>query len=82
MDPLVSVMIDELIVQTSREAEDLTSVVISHDLKAALMTADNIIFLYKGKIALAGTPEDFKKSKDPVVRQFFAGKVEGPMEFL
>ena len=82
MDPLVSEMIDELIVQTSREAEDLTSVVISHDLKAALMTADNIIFLYKGKIALAGTPEDFKKSKDPVVRQFFAGKVEGPMEFL
>jgi phospholipid/cholesterol/gamma-HCH transport system ATP-binding protein len=82
MDPLVSEMIDELIVRTSRESEDLTSVVISHDLKAALMTAENIIFLYKGKIALAGTPDDFKKSKDPVVRQFFAGKVEGPMEFL
>lgn len=82
MDPLVSEMIDELIVQTSRESQDLTSVVISHDLKAALMTADNIVFLYKGKIALAGTPDDFKKSKDPVVRQFFAGKVEGPMEFL
>lgn len=82
MDPLVSEMIDELIVRTSRESEDLTSVVISHDLKAALMTAENIVFLYKGKIALAGSPEDFKTSKDPVVRQFFAGKVEGPMEFL
>lgn len=82
MDPLVSEMIDELIVDTSKKAEDLTSVVISHDLKAALMTADNIVFLYKGKIALAGVPADFKNSKDPVVRQFFAGKVEGPMEFL
>lgn len=82
MDPLVSEMIDELIVQLNREEKELTSVVISHDLKAALATAENIVFLYKGKIALNGTPEDFRHSKDPVVRQFFAGKVEGPMEFL
>lgn len=82
MDPLVSEMIDELIVQLNKEEKELTSVVISHDLKAAMMTAENIIFLYKGKIALAGQPDDFRNSKDPVVRQFFAGKVEGPMEFL
>jgi phospholipid/cholesterol/gamma-HCH transport system ATP-binding protein len=82
MDPLVSEMIDELIVQLNREETELTSVVISHDLKAAMATAENIIFLYKGKIALAGVPDDFRASKDPVVRQFFAGRVEGPMEFL
>jgi phospholipid/cholesterol/gamma-HCH transport system ATP-binding protein len=51
-------------------------------LKAALATGEYIVFLYKGKIALAGAPKDFKASKDPVVRQFFSGKVEGPMEFL
>jgi phospholipid/cholesterol/gamma-HCH transport system ATP-binding protein len=82
MDPLVSEMIDELIVQLNKEEKEMTSVVISHDLKAAMATAENIIFLYKGKIALTGSPADFKSSKDPVVRQFFAGKVEGPMEFL
>ena len=82
MDPLVSEMIDELIVETSVDQPELTSVVISHDLKAAMMTADNIVFLYKGRIALSGGPEDFRRSKDPVVRQFFAGRVEGPMEFL
>jgi phospholipid/cholesterol/gamma-HCH transport system ATP-binding protein len=82
MDPLVSEMIDELIVQVNREIPDITSVVISHDLKAAMATAEYIVFLYKGKIALAGSPDDFKNSKDPVVRQFFSGKVEGPMEFL
>ena len=82
MDPLVSEMIDELIVQLNNEEKEMTSVVISHDLKAAMATAENIIFLYKGRIALAGTPADFKSSKDPIVRQFFAGKVEGPMEFL
>jgi phospholipid/cholesterol/gamma-HCH transport system ATP-binding protein len=82
MDPLVSEMIDELIVETSRQEKGLTSVVISHDLKAALATADNIVFLYKGKIALAGPPQAFRESKDAIIRQFFAGKVEGPMEFL
>ena len=82
MDPLVSEMIDELIVQVNREIKEITSIVISHDLKAALATGEYIVFLYKGKIALAGTPEDFKTTKDPVVRQFFSGKVEGPMEFL
>lgn len=82
MDPLVSEMIDELIVQLNRDEGDLTSVVISHDLKAALATAENMVFLYKGRICLAGTPDEFRASKDPIVRQFFAGKVEGPMEFL
>lgn len=82
MDPLVSEMIDELIVQVNKTVKGITSVVISHDLKAAMATAEYIVFLYKGRIALAGTPNDFKKSVDPVVRQFFSGKVEGPMEFL
>jgi len=82
MDPIVSEMIDELIVQMNHEEKDMTSIVISHDLKAALATGEYVIFLYKGKVALAGTPNDFRTSKDPVVRQFFSGKVEGPMEFL
>jgi|688.fasta_scaffold206138_3 phospholipid/cholesterol/gamma-HCH transport system ATP-binding protein len=82
MDPLVSEMIDELIVRVNHDIQGITSIVISHDLKAALATGEYIVFLYKGKIALAGSPMDFKTSKDPVVRQFFSGKVEGPMEFL
>jgi phospholipid/cholesterol/gamma-HCH transport system ATP-binding protein len=82
MDPLVSEMIDELIVRVNHDIQGITSIVISHDLKAALATGEYIVFLYKGKIALAGSPRDFKASKDPVVRQFFSGKVEGPMEFL
>lgn len=82
MDPLVSEMIDQLIVQVNKEEKELTSVVISHDLKAAMNTADKIIMLYKGRVVLSGSPNDFRRTKDPVVRQFFSGKVEGPMEFL
>ncbi|MBC7658452.1 MAG: ATP-binding cassette domain-containing protein [Chitinophagaceae bacterium] len=82
MDPLVSDMIDKLIVEVSQRDKDLTSVVISHDLKAALDIADHVVMLYKGRVQLAGTPDDFRKSSDPIIRQFFAGKVDGPMEFF
>ncbi|HYX33025.1 MAG TPA: ATP-binding cassette domain-containing protein [Oligoflexus sp.] len=82
MDPLVSEMIDSLIMEVSKQNPELTSVVISHDLKAALDIADNCVMLYKGRVQLAGSPDAFRNSKDPVIRQFFAGKVDGPMEFF
>lgn len=82
MDPLVAEMIDSLIVKTNRLRPNLTSIVVSHDLKAAMETADKIIMLYKGKVALAGTPEEFRTTKNKIVRQFFGGKVNGPMEFI
>lgn len=82
MDPLVSEMIDNLIIKVNRDEPDLTSIVISHDLKAALEVGQLLVMIYKGKVQLAGTPEDFRTTDDPVVRQFFSGQVEGPMEFL
>lgn len=82
MDPIVCEMIDRLIVDVNKTEKELTSIVISHDLKAALETSQKIIMLYKGKVTLSGSPADFRKTKNPIVRQFFSGKVEGPMEFL
>lgn len=82
MDPLICEMIDELIVDVRERDPSITSVVISHDLKAAMATADHIIMLYKGTVMEEGPPELFRKSHNPIVRQFFAGKVEGPMEFF
>lgn len=73
MDPIVSEMIDELILRVNHQ-RSLTSIVISHDLKATLTTADKIIMLHSGKIRLEGEPELFKNSQDPIVRQFFSGR--------
>ncbi len=81
MDPLISEMIDELIVKVNEESPNMTSIVISHDLKAALASADNIIFINEGKVAMQGKPQEFRTTKDPLVRQFFSGRVEGPMKF-
>ena len=82
MDPIVSQMVDDLIVKIGTVERDLTSIVISHDLKAALEIAENLVMLYKGKVQMVGRPQEFRTCSDPIVRQFFAGKVEGPMEFI
>jgi len=82
MDPLMSEMIDELIVELSAKNSDLTSVIISHDLKAALEIADCIIMLYQGQVVFSGAPKIFRETDQPVVRQFFSGRADGPMEFL
>lgn len=81
-DPLVSEMIDKLIIKVGSSNPDLTSIVISHDLKATLESAENIIMLYQGKVVLSGTSDDFRQTKNKIVRQFFSGKQEGPMVFL
>jgi phospholipid/cholesterol/gamma-HCH transport system ATP-binding protein len=43
--------------------------------------ADRIAMLYKGHVLLDGSPEDYRRSQDPVVRQFIEGRADGPMEF-
>ena len=82
MDPLISEMIDELIVKINNELQEVTSVVISHDIKATLATADKIIMIYQGKVILEGSPETFTSTDNLIVQQFLAGRTDGPMEFF
>jgi phospholipid/cholesterol/gamma-HCH transport system ATP-binding protein len=79
IDPISAAMVDKLI----RHLADnlgVTSIVISHDLRSIFGIADRVAMLYKGELAEDGTPEDFKKSTNPVVQQFIHGRPEGPME--
>lgn len=79
MDPVTARRTDKLI----RELSDhlgVTSIVVSHDLPSIFGIADRIAMLYKGKIRLVGSPEEFRSSSDPVVQQFIAGLPDGPME--
>jgi len=79
LDPVSARRVDEMI----RELCDkvgVTSIVVSHDLVSIFTLADRIAMLYKGNVRLLGTPQDFKNTDDPVVRQFIRGEAEGPME--
>jgi phospholipid/cholesterol/gamma-HCH transport system ATP-binding protein len=79
LDPPSADMVDELIRDLSDDL-GVTSIVISHDLRSTFRVADRIAMLYKGELRLKGTPETFRQTDDPVVRQFIEGSPDGPME--
>lgn len=80
LDPLAAVNVDQLIRALSDDF-NVTSIVVSHDLRSIFTVADRIAMLYNGRVLLDGTPDDFRESRDLVVRQFIEGRATGPMEF-
>lgn len=80
MDPLVSDLIDNLIINTQKSLDGITSVVVSHDITSVMNVADYVFLLHKGKIYFQGTPKDFASSPDELVRQFLTGGRNGPLE--
>jgi phospholipid/cholesterol/gamma-HCH transport system ATP-binding protein len=69
LDPETSRKIHELIADISRTYKK-TSVVVSHDMKNALATADRIVVLDAGQVVDSGTPEDIFKSTVELTRNF------------
>jgi phospholipid/cholesterol/gamma-HCH transport system ATP-binding protein len=70
LDPIMTEMVDNLILETHRHREGMTSVVISHDLSAAFRIGDYVAMLDKGKVLLFGTPQDFIESENELVKRF------------
>jgi phospholipid/cholesterol/gamma-HCH transport system ATP-binding protein len=79
LDPLAASQVDELI-DALRGDAGVTSIVVSHDLRSIFSVADRIAMLYRGSIRLDATPEDFRRSEDPLVAQFVNGEADGPIE--
>lgn len=73
VDPTVGKSISRLIRKLNRQ-ENLTSIVVTHDLKCVQIVADRIILLKDGKLHFVGSHEEFQASQDPFVRAFIAGK--------
>ncbi|HEY4717057.1 MAG TPA: ABC transporter ATP-binding protein [bacterium] len=76
LDPVTSDTIDNLIIEVNRRF-DITNLVISHDIAGALKIASKVAMMYDGRIVEEGAPEEFRKSRNPAVRQFLARKAEG-----
>ncbi|MCZ8253770.1 MAG: ABC transporter ATP-binding protein [Hylemonella sp.] len=59
----------------------VTSIVVSHDLEETFLIADQVVILANGRIAAQGTPDEVKRSTDPLVQQFVQAQAEGPVQF-
>lgn len=78
LDPVVASQINDLILDMQRKL-GVTSVLVTHDMSSAFRVSNRIAMLLHGRIVKVGTPEEFRASEDPVVRQFIYGESEGPL---
>ena len=69
LDPVLTEVVDELILKTHKET-NCTTIIVSHDLYSAFRFSDNITMLHGGKVLLSGTPEEFHKTDLPLVKKF------------
>jgi phospholipid/cholesterol/gamma-HCH transport system ATP-binding protein len=72
LDPILTEVVDNLIAETHKNHPGSTSIVVSHDLFAAFRISDYIVMLDKGSVLLAGAPEVFRKSDNPLIQKFLS----------
>jgi phospholipid/cholesterol/gamma-HCH transport system ATP-binding protein len=81
LDPIVSDVINELIIRTQKQ-NPVTSIVVTHDMKTAQKVADRVVMLYpisrlepdEPQIIFDGTPKQIIESTDKRVAQFVRGE--------
>jgi len=78
LDPVIASVIDELIISLSEKSK-VTSITVTHEMGSAFHIGTRMAMIYQGKIIEDAEPEQFKKSKNPVVAQCLSGSTEGPI---
>jgi len=69
LDPITANEISNLILELKKKRK-MTALVVTHDVRAAKLFADRLVFLHDGRIVAEGTFADLQKSRDPFVRRF------------
>jgi phospholipid/cholesterol/gamma-HCH transport system ATP-binding protein len=87
LDPIMSDVINELIIRT-RQQQSVTSIVVTHDMNTAQKVADRVVMLYplsrleprESQIIFDGSPKEIMNSKDKRVSQFVRGEAGERLE--
>jgi phospholipid/cholesterol/gamma-HCH transport system ATP-binding protein len=72
LDPINTTRINHLIVSLQR-ALNITSMVVTHDMGTAFFVSTRMAMVHKGRIIATGTADDFRRSDNPLVRNFIEG---------
>lgn len=73
LDPINTARINNLI-RSIKRALGLTSIVVTHDMGTAFSVSDRIVMIGKGRLIMEGTPDDFRSTQNPYIRDFIDGK--------
>jgi phospholipid/cholesterol/gamma-HCH transport system ATP-binding protein len=78
LDPIMTAVVDQLTQKLAR-SENMTAVVVTHDMTSAFRIATRMIMLGHGSIVAQGTPNEIRNSPNPEVQQFINGEPDGPI---
>jgi phospholipid/cholesterol/gamma-HCH transport system ATP-binding protein len=80
LDPISLNQVAELIGKLN-QALGITSVVVTYNVKEALLVADYAYMIGDGVVIGRGTPQELQASDDPYVKQFLNAQPDGPVRF-
>ena len=69
VDPLMAQLLGDLIKRLKIQL-NLTSVVVTHDMRLAKKLANRVVFLHEAKVLFFGTYPEMEKCEEPVVKEF------------
>lgn len=69
LDPKTAILIDELILDITRE-NNITTVINTHDMNSVMEIGDNIVLLHQGKIAWRGNKSEVLESENKILNDF------------
>lgn len=69
VDPLMAQLLGDLMKRLKIQLQ-LTSVVVTHDMRLAKKLADRVVFLHESKVLFFGTYPDMEKCDEPIVQEF------------
>lgn len=73
LDPIRADIINELVIKLQSQL-NITSIIVTHDMKSAFKIADYIVMLDNGTIVTQGTIPEIKQSEHPIISEFLYGK--------
>ncbi|HVJ17619.1 MAG TPA: ABC transporter ATP-binding protein [Polyangiaceae bacterium] len=73
LDPINTARVNHLIMGLQRALE-ITSIVVTHDMKSLFTISDRIAMVHSGRIICTGTVDEFRATRDPRVADFIEGR--------
>src|SRR5258708_20926672 len=69
VDPLMAQLLGDLIKRLKIQL-NLTSIVVTHDMRLAAKLAERVVFLHEGRAIFFGTYADMGNPAEPIIREF------------
>lgn len=83
LDPIASTVIEDLIRQLQcTQGVCSTYAIVTHQHSTIRRTADQVVFLYQGKVQWQGSVSEIDTTDHPLIRQFISGSVSGPIHVV